>query len=896
MAIFRLGIALIVVVVSAPVLAAGPHGTQFGQPLSDSGQILITDTVAQALADSGAGVVRVNFRLGPYTSDTAAWYAAYDVMVNRLRSRGIEVIGLLTNEAQREWDTSKWTENAYETTGGDGWNNYLSGWVSMFARAAAHWNGKIRYWELWNEPDCLAVIYPSNYGALLAHAYDAVHTAGVDVEIISGGVCGGWAPFGPTYISNTYDVSINHTGWFTQMKNKWGTYPLDHVGFHIYPNCGSGLDTNWLSNYFDSVHNAYAAYEGAGTQKKMFLTEIGWMTGGGCYVSEATQAANLTAAFTVANSKSYIRHVNWFFLQDAPTAGLYYGLFKSTGLNETDKKQAWSAFSTANTYEGRWFAGGTIDQPILDYYTARGHAAMGNPYDNGGSAWVHNWDYAPVQDFSGGTLGRMVVCDSADGAAYAVRGDFFQAILNGHTTLEMPLSDRFFTGAGDKQFFEGGYVVSDSTGLHTTLYPTKQAIDNADAGFTASANWSTVVLADAYGGTYRRRKGTTTNSDPATWAVSLPQPGCYDVYVRYPAITSATSAAVYEVVHSTGTAAVTVNQQARSGRWNRLGSYTFGSSATIRLSSQGSSSQWISADAVRIVGPVNGPDTTPPTPVVVTDDGVFTAFPNRLHATWQSVDMESGIDHYEYAAGTSPTDPGSGYVIPWTSNGTVTEVTKGVVLALGGTYYIYVKAFNRLGMVASGVSDGITVDTTAPTQPIVTDDGDYTGDPALLHCSWSSSDPQSGVVEYFYSIGTTPGGTDVASTRSAGGATQVWVTGLSLSSAKTYYFSVRAVNGAGQYSQYGYSDGIGCRSAMSVDTISQALAQPDWTVVLLRGKTVSGVFADRFYLQDPAGMRGVAVGRYAALAEGGVVDVTGAVRTISGERVIVPGAVTPVQQ
>src|SRR5690349_21052811 len=74
------------------VQAAGPQGIQAGHPIDDGGAILITDAVADRMKASGAGWVRVNFRLGPYTSDTPNFYARYDTIINRLRNRGLQVV------------------------------------------------------------------------------------------------------------------------------------------------------------------------------------------------------------------------------------------------------------------------------------------------------------------------------------------------------------------------------------------------------------------------------------------------------------------------------------------------------------------------------------------------------------------------------------------------------------------------------------------------------------------------------------------------------------------------------------------------------------------------------------------------------------------------------------
>lgn len=611
-----LGVAGVLVGVHT-TLAAGPFGVQMGQPLDDAGNILLNETYAAALADTGAGVVRVNFRLGPYSSDTPAWYAAYDGIVDRLRSRGIEIIALMTNEAWPGW-YGQWQENSYEAAGGNGWNPYLQAWCNFFLRAATRWQGKIKYWELWNEPDCLAVIYPSNYGALLANAFDLARTANLPVEIISGGVCAISCTdptYGPAYIKKTYDVSINQTGWFTQMKTKWGTYPLDHIGFHIYPSCNGTLNTSWLSSYFDCVRAAYVQYEGANTPKKLFLTEIGWMTNhnnvGDCYTTEATAASNITAAHNLAQSKSYIKAVTYFFLQDIPLANLYFGVFRTGALTEANKKPGWSTLKTRLTYEGRLTVGGAVNQPILSYYEARGHAQMGNPYDNGGTALVHNWNFGPVQDFDWGQLGRLTVFDSADAVGCAVKGSFWETIVTGnnHTDLEFPLSDEMTTINGLRQNFEGGYLLRNGTGaVQVTLYAHKLPLDNSDSGFTAGASWSSRTAGDAYkDGAYLRRSATTTASDYATWTIPVPAPGYYDVYVRWPTVSSASSTANYLVTNLSGISSYTVDQTSRQARWNRLGGgpHRFGPvGATIRLSSQGVSGRYLLADAVRLVGPV----------------------------------------------------------------------------------------------------------------------------------------------------------------------------------------------------------------------------------------------------------------------------------------------------
>jgi hypothetical protein len=77
-----------------------------------------------------------------------------------------------------------------------------------------------------------------------------------------------------------------------------------------------------------------------------------------------------------------------------------------------------------------------------------------------------------------------------------------------------------------------------------------------------------------------------------------------------------------------------------------------------------------------------------------------------------------------------------------------------------------------------------------------------------LHASWSSGDPESGIAEYQYAIGTTSGGTDVVNWTSVGTDTAVTKTELNLTAGTAYCFAVKAKNGQGLWSNVGTSDGI----------------------------------------------------------------------------------------
>lgn len=105
-------------------------------------------------------------------------------------------------------------------------------------------------------------------------------------------------------------------------------------------------------------------------------------------------------------------------------------------------------------------------------------------------------------------------------------------------------------------------------------------------------------------------------------------------------------------------------------------------------------------------------------------------------------------------------------------------------------------------------------DTTPPARPIVSDEGTHTTSLTRLRATWRSADPESGIVEYQYLIRRgSRYGTILVPWRSSGTATSVIQTDLKLLQGRTYYFWVKAKNGAGRWSSPGYSDGIRVKPA-----------------------------------------------------------------------------------
>jgi hypothetical protein len=127
------------------------------------------------------------------------------------------------------------------------------------------------------------------------------------------------------------------------------------------------------------------------------------------------------------------------------------------------------------------------------------------------------------------------------------------------------------------------------------------------------------------------------------------------------------------------------------------------------------------------------------------------------------------------------------------------------------------------GNLSAVASQDVNVDWTSPSIVSINDgtvaDIDTTYSLTALSANWTSSiDPHSGVVEYWYAIGTSTGATDVINWTTNALATSKTHSGLSLTPGQYYYFSIQSEDGAGLLSPVSSSDGQLVLMATGADT------------------------------------------------------------------------------
>jgi hypothetical protein len=209
--------------------------------------------------------------------------------------------------------------------------NDLPGWRRYVIEQVLRYRGRVRYWEVWNEPpNFTADQSPVSYAKVVAAAFDAAKAVDPTVQI-------GLA------------AKSNHVNWLAESIAAGAAGKYDFVTLHPYE-VASLLPQGWEGQFMaiaPRVREMLRGKDPAKADVPVWFTEIGFSTatpaasGAGPQQQADVLAKIYTMAFAQAVGRTY-----WFDPSDSE--GLTMGLTTADGT----KRPAWYALRSLNTYVG----------------------------------------------------------------------------------------------------------------------------------------------------------------------------------------------------------------------------------------------------------------------------------------------------------------------------------------------------------------------------------------------------------------------------------------------------------------------------------------------------------------------------------------------------------------
>jgi len=274
------------------------------------------EKVVKLMKLAGVSWVRMDFLWDEIEPEPDKFvFEKYDKIVDLLCKNNIEILGILGYSAI--WASSQGTWNSCPKDN--------QKFVNYAVKVTKHYKDKIKFWEIWNEPDSRIYWIEQDglkrYCALLKDVYLGIKKVVPDCKILNGGLSAGLAS-----VNRIYDNGV-------------GDY-FDILNLHIFE---SPLNPAALKSVSSYVQLAYKIMLRNGNgHKKIWITEIGspgvkrgfkvnpwWL---GKNPTEFQQAKWLKDVYTMLLNEPQVEKIFWAFFRDCKehwNNGIdYFGLIR----------------------------------------------------------------------------------------------------------------------------------------------------------------------------------------------------------------------------------------------------------------------------------------------------------------------------------------------------------------------------------------------------------------------------------------------------------------------------------------------------------------------------------------------------------------------------------------
>jgi hypothetical protein len=399
---------------SAPPSPAEPQparlkiGVDANRPLHPkTGRIEAQVADPQIIASTGAGWVRLNFVLGPWSGpddetlfDGRTWAQAYDQIIAGFRRQGLQVYGLVGAEAMPTGPGDRFRS---PPPNGRTRAEWLDRYVDQFVAIVRRFHQDVAVFESLNEPDDWHGqdrnwIHPAWFAVMLQRLYTAVrqHPELEQVHLVSGPVQGleSNRNAAVTYLLRTYRAGKAWFGW----GRPGMPFPFDGIGYHLYVEGGFVTDQARQERTVRTTCRRYLAglqqliRQEEGRDRPLYVSEVGWSSRLEVRVNrrreelleirrrEAFQAGCLRAGLQTLVADPQVAVAFWFCTQDFGTATrpIYYGLYRPGKPGPRTRKPAFYAFrEVCDGIAGQGSTAGT--RPALALGLTSGPASPGCP-------------------------------------------------------------------------------------------------------------------------------------------------------------------------------------------------------------------------------------------------------------------------------------------------------------------------------------------------------------------------------------------------------------------------------------------------------------------------------------------------------------------------------------
>ncbi len=286
----------------------------------------------------------------------------FDKIVNMALENKLKFLGILAYG--NKWASKEgskipgWDGTYYPPDNVEDFANYVYTTVQ-------HYRGKIKMWEIWNEPNggyrfwkSSIVGDPDSYGKLLEAAYTAVKKACPECIVSYGGlfyhqevVMGA-----PLYLEKSFEYHPNLGNYFDVLA--YHPYPF-------YPPMAAPESDQFLETpLYDMNYNLLSVLRFHNVVKPLWITEVGWPT---IYSLSITQQAEyLVRSFVLSyatGAKMYLYFTFWdsdksrAIVPPEAEFGLFNYPYATTNLDSL-AKPGWFAYKTVvKLLGGKWFSG-----------------------------------------------------------------------------------------------------------------------------------------------------------------------------------------------------------------------------------------------------------------------------------------------------------------------------------------------------------------------------------------------------------------------------------------------------------------------------------------------------------------------------------------------------------